>query len=127
MIELVLLSPNECGMTLPQQDEVVNSQPAGGGAPFDSVVVALFPHDNGGDPMPLLDRDMKELICACLAPQHQKRPGLATLANVVSKAVEERDAAWYARGEVGHPDPRTESDAFIQKVLRDCIQNAPTT
>ncbi|KAI0410485.1 hypothetical protein F5X98DRAFT_385553 [Xylaria grammica] len=58
--------------------------------------VQLLPGDDGVEPFPELDADLRGLVCACLAPEPAARPRAGALANAVLTAVNGRDAAFYA-------------------------------
>jgi hypothetical protein len=125
MMQLALLSPAAGDSLYPEQRNVRYFQPIGGGQPIRTVALPLLPDKQGHDPAPLLDGDLKALLCACLASHHSNQPGLAALCDIVSKAVRERDGAWYARDEIGHPSPEMETDDAIQELMQECIRDAP--
>ncbi|KAI0390127.1 hypothetical protein F5Y17DRAFT_446080 [Xylariaceae sp. FL0594] len=80
----------------------------------------LLPKDNGVDPFPSVDLDLRRVVCACLAKESEDRPELEWLVNYATQAVAERTEEWYKDREHGH----RETDQFIHSMLQDLMFNA---
>ncbi|KAH9994995.1 hypothetical protein F4779DRAFT_607802 [Xylariaceae sp. FL0662B] len=92
--------------------------------------VELFRDSVGDCPTPALDGHLRNLIGACLAVRRQDRPLLATLADQVITAIQERDADFYADLELNwgsQIDSSLESDAHIKTLVQELTVNASTT
>ncbi|KAI0127942.1 hypothetical protein BJ170DRAFT_683764 [Xylariales sp. AK1849] len=121
MVELATLSP-DAGLPLSAEDsEVVYVQERRDSPRIKTVGLALLPDADGKDPVPNLDKDLRFLICACLAVDYQHRPGLAALASVAMTAIEERNAEWYLDPFRGHRNPHLEGDGYVKDILTRCI------
>jgi hypothetical protein len=61
----------------------------------ESVAVELLPDDNGIEPRPLVDTDLKQIVAACLASDYTQRPRLIDLHNLVVQAAQQRTSQYY--------------------------------
>lgn len=71
---------------------------------------------------PLLDQCLRKLVCACTARDPNDRPSLDDLLNAALGMIAERDVQWYR--DRGQTNPDFETDENIQKILRECTQDA---
>ncbi|KAJ2987537.1 hypothetical protein NUW58_g4453 [Xylaria curta] len=78
--------------------------------------VILLPDEDGNNPFPYLDTNLRGLICACLAPEPGGRPRAGRLANAVLTAVKWRDESFYVSQ--GIPD---ESDDNLQSIVNQLL------
>lgn len=95
------------------------------GTQIETVGVELLPDEDGIDPVPWMDEDLRHLICMCLSPERFSRPRLDLLAKMVSGAVRDRNAQYYMQR--GSIDGDWEADDHIRHIVKTHILDANTT
>lgn len=125
MCQLVILSFEAWNPEYADPDTTVDFQPSVNGPILKTAAVGLLPDQQGHDPAPFLDRDLRTLLCKCLAQREENRPSLAVLAYFAMDAIRRRDSTWYQREGSGHRYPAMEEDEFIETLLQTCLRNAP--
>ncbi|KAI1381470.1 kinase-like protein [Hypoxylon crocopeplum] len=83
-----------------------------GSDPIETDAAAILPFDE------LLDPEIGEIACACMATDPEERPTLQNLEEVISAAVRERTAAYY-------DDREDEQDAYIEDLWRQITYTGP--
>lgn len=95
------------------------------GTQIETVGIELLPDEDGIDPVPWMDEDLRHLICMCLSPERFSRPRLDLLAKMVSGAVRDRNAQYYMQR--GSIDGDWEADDNIRHIVKTHILDANTT
>ncbi|KAI1859947.1 uncharacterized protein JN550_011758 [Neoarthrinium moseri] len=122
MISIVLLSEDE-GIDLGPGSYEVPFQASARAPKIQTTAVSLLPDENGKNPVPFLENDLKAAICTCLAGEESDRPKITTLVDQAVHAIRHRNEQWYANN--GHPRPQLESDQNIDAIIKACLLNAP--
>ncbi|KAK8016991.1 hypothetical protein PG993_015180 [Apiospora rasikravindrae] len=129
MAEVVLRYPDlslDIGENRDDEEEAMEYDIEDGGTAFVTCAHQLLPSDETDDELPRqeLDPDLRRLICRCAAFDPNDRPRLADeLLPTVKKAIEERDAAYYAR--MSYCDETQETDEAILRFLEEVLGAAP--
>ncbi|KAI8634666.1 hypothetical protein F5Y19DRAFT_469727 [Xylariaceae sp. FL1651] len=80
----------------------------------------LLPNEYGVDPFPSLDKELRDLVCACLAVDEDLRPSLAAVANRVSQALRLKDEQYYVlQGTRGESDEEIRN--LVYQLILECV------
>ncbi|KAI1342677.1 hypothetical protein F5Y15DRAFT_430028 [Xylariaceae sp. FL0016] len=94
-----------------------------GGLRVKTRAVDMLPDVKRPDPVPFLDRNLRDLVCICMAKDPEDRPKLDFLEDTLQEAIRARNHAWYSNG-YQYCDASQESDDAIKMMMQNLVLDA---